>query len=144
MGAQERELTPWASPRHLLGAELRWWRHHRGLSLAELGAKVRVSGAMLGSVEKAERNATAKVITACDTTLATSGALSRLLAYVNSAPAPASARPSATIIIHFGDLVTDGDDSSVVVADGADSGGVGNGEVRQLDDARRRRRPAGR
>src|SRR6266545_3977854 len=37
------ELTPLASPRHFFGAELRYWRQRRGLSLAQLGSAVLVN-----------------------------------------------------------------------------------------------------
>jgi hypothetical protein len=41
------ELTPLASARHFLGAELRHWRCLRGMSLATLGRAVHVTGSLL-------------------------------------------------------------------------------------------------
>src|SRR2546423_3500998 len=44
-----------ASARHFFGAELRYWRNRRGLSLAQLGRAVYVSADLIGKVEKAQR-----------------------------------------------------------------------------------------
>ena len=89
MARPARPLTPFTSPRHFLGAELRWWREHRHLSLADLQRKVHFSEALLTKVEKAERGPSAALITACDTALDAGGALTRLLAFVESYdPAP--------------------------------------------------------
>jgi transcriptional regulator with XRE-family HTH domain len=72
-------LTPNASPRHLLGAELRQWRQARGLSVAQLAGLVYVSRELLQKVETAHRNAGQYLVAACDTVLDTGGALARLL-----------------------------------------------------------------
>jgi transcriptional regulator with XRE-family HTH domain len=72
-------LTPNASPRHLLGAELRRWRQARGLSVAQLAGLVFVSRELLQKVETAQRNGGQDLITACDAVLDTGGALTRLL-----------------------------------------------------------------
>jgi hypothetical protein len=100
-------LTPNASPRHLLGAELRRWRQTRGLSITLLAAQVYVSRELLQKVETAHRNAGADLIAACDTVLNTGGALARLLDFAMHqererarqtkmmAPAPPSPSPPA-------------------------------------------------
>jgi transcriptional regulator with XRE-family HTH domain len=74
-------LTPNASPRHLLGAELRRWRHTRGLSVSQLAAMVYVSRELLQKVESAHRNASADLVAACDLALDTGGVLARLLEF---------------------------------------------------------------
>ena len=63
------ELTPLASARHFLGAELRHWRCLRGMSLATLGRAVHVTGSLLGKVEKADRWPGADLIRRCDKAL---------------------------------------------------------------------------
>jgi len=75
-------LTPHASPRHFLGAELRCWRQHRGLSLMQLGYAVHVSADLLCKVEKATRTPTESLLRRCDEELRTDGALTRLFAFV--------------------------------------------------------------
>ncbi|MEV6925328.1 helix-turn-helix transcriptional regulator [Dactylosporangium sp. NPDC051485] len=79
MGQRPSTLTPNQSPRHLLGAELRRWRELRGLSAARLAERVFASGDLVSKVEKAQRNASAELIAACDVALDTGGALGRLL-----------------------------------------------------------------
>jgi transcriptional regulator with XRE-family HTH domain len=87
-------LTPHASPRHFLGAELRCWRQHRRLSLTQLGHAIHVSADLLCKVEKATRTPTEGLLRRCDEELRTDGALTRLLAFVEhltaaeAAPAP--------------------------------------------------------
>ncbi|WP_271190020.1 helix-turn-helix domain-containing protein [Dactylosporangium matsuzakiense] len=88
-------MTPHASPRQFLGAELRCWREQWGLSLAELAGRVFVSPDMLRKVEKAQRTATPDLLNACDAVLDTGGAFGRLLAYAEHASAPAAALPFA-------------------------------------------------
>lgn len=78
-------LRPHVSPWHFLGAELRWWRIARGMSLTELAHQVPVGEHMLGKIEKAVRVATSPVIDACDLALNTGGVLSRLLAFAENA-----------------------------------------------------------
>ncbi|GAA3298361.1 helix-turn-helix domain-containing protein [Dactylosporangium vinaceum] len=74
-------LTANASPRHLLGAELRHWRQARGLSTSQLAALVFVSRELMQKVETAHRNASADLIAACDRILDTGGSLGRLLEF---------------------------------------------------------------
>lgn len=82
MAPQPAPLTPHASARHFLGAELRRWRELRQLSSAELAGKVFVSRDLIRRVERAQRRASVELITACDDALDTGGALRRLLDYV--------------------------------------------------------------
>jgi hypothetical protein len=72
------ELTPLASARHFLGAELRHWRCLRGMSLATLGRAVHVTGSLLGKVEKADRWPGTDLIRRCDVALDSAGVLYRL------------------------------------------------------------------
>ncbi len=72
------ELTPLASARHFLGAELRHWRCLRGMSLATLGRAVHVTGSLLGKVEKADRWPGADLIRRCDIALDGADVLCRL------------------------------------------------------------------
>lgn len=96
-------LTPHASPRHFLGAELRCWRQLRGLSLAQLASVVFVSPDQLGKIEKADRVPREDVLQRCDIQLDTGGALTRLLAFVEQAavqaPPPQTAAPSIVVTI---------------------------------------------
>jgi hypothetical protein len=140
MARQSRVLTPYVSARHFLGSELRRWRLYRGISLDELGRSIYVSGAQLGMVEKAERRATAALITACDTALDTGGALAHLLGFAeNFAPVadPQRWHPTASVLIQ---VMTDsgraGDDVSLVYPDS----GQGGAHVFRLADVRQRRR----
>ncbi|MDG4749928.1 helix-turn-helix transcriptional regulator [Micromonospora sp. WMMD718] len=94
MGQRPAELTPQASGRHFLGAELRCWRQQRGLSLARLAARVYLSPDLLGRMEKAERAASLDAMVRCDEVLQTGGALARLWRFVNHQKArlPANTR----------------------------------------------------
>lgn len=97
-------LTPHASARHFLGAELRRWRRRRELSVAELARSIYVSRELLQKVETAQRRATADLIRACDTELDTDGALGRLLDFITHAeqavpPAPPPTSPPAQVIV---------------------------------------------
>ncbi len=78
MGQQPRQLDPHASPLAYFGAELRAWRSRRGLSQAQLGQLVHVSGDLLGKVEKAQRRPLPDLIRRLDTALATDGQLTRV------------------------------------------------------------------
>ncbi|GIJ46671.1 transcriptional regulator [Virgisporangium aliadipatigenens] len=88
MGQRPRALAPHASPRQFFGAELRWWREHRGLSQTALGALVHSSGATVGKVEKAARRPTADFAGRADAALRTGGVLARLMALVGAEPRP--------------------------------------------------------
>jgi transcriptional regulator with XRE-family HTH domain len=74
------ELTPLASTRHFFGAELRYWRNRRGLSLAQLGRVVYASADMIGKVEKAQRWPSAALVDQFEAVLDTAGILRRLYA----------------------------------------------------------------
>ncbi len=78
MAQRSAELTPLASPRHFFGAELRYWRQRRGLSLAQLGRAVYASADLIGKVEKAQRWASAALVKRCETVLDSGGVLLRL------------------------------------------------------------------
>lgn len=79
MAQAERELTPYSSPSHFFGAELRHWRRLRGLSQNELGLRVFCSGHLIGRIEKAERRASTDLVARLDSALETGGALGRLV-----------------------------------------------------------------
>jgi hypothetical protein len=83
MAQPPKALTPHASGRHFLGAEIRRWREFRHLTAGELAGKVFASKAMVLKVETADRRASAELIQACDEALDTGGALGRLLDYLN-------------------------------------------------------------
>lgn len=75
-----KQLDPSRSGRHWFGAELRHWRVLRGLSQAQLGARVHVSGDLIGKIEKAVRACSAELARALDEALDTGGVLTRALA----------------------------------------------------------------
>jgi transcriptional regulator with XRE-family HTH domain len=79
-------LTPHASGRHFLGSELRWWRQHKGLTLAQLASAIHVSPDLLTKIEKADRSASEDVLSRCDHALNTGGALGRLRTFVERQP----------------------------------------------------------
>ncbi|MGH2381843.1 MAG: helix-turn-helix domain-containing protein [Candidatus Limnocylindria bacterium] len=78
MGQRPNELTPDASPRHLLGAELRAARLQKNMSLAELGKALHRNASYLAKIERAERAAPADLLKDCDEILQTHGLLERL------------------------------------------------------------------
>jgi transcriptional regulator with XRE-family HTH domain len=78
MGQQPRTLDPHASPLAYFGAELRAWRSRRGLSQAQLGQLVHVSGDLLGKVEKAQRRPLPDLIRRLDAALGAEGQLTRV------------------------------------------------------------------
>jgi transcriptional regulator with XRE-family HTH domain len=83
MGQQPRTLDPHASPLAYFGAELRAWRGRRGLSQAQLGQLVHVSGDLLGKVEKAQRRPLPDLIRRLDTALGADGQLARVAESLN-------------------------------------------------------------
>jgi len=95
-GDRADPLTPNASARHLLGAELRRWRHARGLSAAQLAGLVYASRELLHKIEYGHRNASADLIAACDTALDTGGALGRLLNFAVHQEREAARQTQAT------------------------------------------------
>lgn len=84
MGQPPRDLTPDRDARSFFGAELRHWRELRQLSQDRLGLAVHVSGDTIAKIEKALRWPHDDFAAACDTTLATGGALSRLWTLVDA------------------------------------------------------------
>ncbi len=109
MAQRPAELTPLASPRHFFGAELRYWRQRRGLSLAQLGSAVYASADLIGKVEKAQRWATAALVNRCEAVLDSGGLLPRLHMFAaadrppSRAPSPvddaAGAAPSTPVVV---------------------------------------------
>jgi len=93
MGRHPDSLTPHASPRHFLGAELRHWRETRGWSIVDLARQTNVSTEMVQKVERAERTAKTALIAKCDQKLGTGGALGRLLAFITQMEQAAAAEP---------------------------------------------------
>jgi transcriptional regulator with XRE-family HTH domain len=92
-GRPSRELTPYASVWHRLGAELRSRREHLGLSQAQLGRLIRCSGALVGKIELGGRRASLDTIERADTALRAGGVLTALW---HSATEHDSATASAT------------------------------------------------
>jgi hypothetical protein len=85
------ELTPLASPRHFFGAELRYWRQRRGLSLAQLGSAVYASADLIGKVEKAQRWASGALVNRCEAVLDSGGVLPRLHLFAAAERCPSRA-----------------------------------------------------
>ncbi|MEV6928729.1 helix-turn-helix transcriptional regulator [Dactylosporangium sp. NPDC051485] len=152
MAPRPAALSPYASPRHFLGAELRSWRERRGLSLAELAGRVFVGASLLCKVEKAQRTATAELIGACDAVLDAGGVLVRLLAYAEHlaaepalTPAPSASPPPVPqpppvpeprpVVVRL--TIAAEIDGVPVVGDAADNGG--GARVYSLAGRRRRR-----
>jgi transcriptional regulator with XRE-family HTH domain len=69
-----------ASPRHLFGAMVRYYRTQAGLSRDQLGARVYLTGDMVGRIETGQRTPSGQFIDACEaiTELNTFGALRAL------------------------------------------------------------------
>ncbi|WP_106436159.1 helix-turn-helix domain-containing protein [Streptomyces sp. PsTaAH-124] len=78
MAQKPRELTPWVSPLHNWGYQLRELRNSRGLSLRELSKRSRIDHAHLGRFERAERMADRTQAALLDDALEASGMLLRL------------------------------------------------------------------
>ena len=77
------------SPLHLWGSELRAWRDRRGLSLAELGARIFYNASHLGKFERGERIPPRHVAEACDRALDADGHLLRLWLQIDQDANPA-------------------------------------------------------
>lgn len=88
VGQRPRELTPYASPLHLWGAELRWRRSARGLSLAQLGRVLHCDPSYLAKIERAQRRPPRDVVAAADRALDAGGALVRLHAMATAGQPP--------------------------------------------------------
>ncbi|MFF7982209.1 helix-turn-helix domain-containing protein [Streptomyces sp. NPDC007901] len=75
--AGPRDLDPSSSPRALLGAELRHARERKGLSQAELGQRVFVSGSFIGQLEAGTRRMQPDISRLLDDVLQTGGFFAR-------------------------------------------------------------------
>ncbi|MFI9027637.1 helix-turn-helix domain-containing protein [Streptomyces sp. NPDC053560] len=71
-------LDPGASPLHFFGAEVRRLREEAGLTLAQLGEIVYLTGSMLGQIETATKTPKDEHIPRIDAALGADGALVRL------------------------------------------------------------------
>lgn len=80
MGQLPRILDPSASARARFGAHLRSWRERSGLSQAELGRLVHVSGDLIGKLEKAQRRPLPDLVSQLDQVLAAAGGLQEAFA----------------------------------------------------------------
>ncbi|MBI1758776.1 MAG: helix-turn-helix domain-containing protein [Actinobacteria bacterium] len=78
MGQRPRVLRPYDSPEAYFGAQVRAWRVRRGLSQADLGRLVHVSGDLVAKVEKAQRRVHADLVTGLDVALGGDGSLAGL------------------------------------------------------------------
>ncbi|NUT34371.1 MAG: helix-turn-helix domain-containing protein [Hamadaea sp.] len=78
MAAPLAPLTPHASARHFLGAELRHRRLRAGLSMNQLAPLVLASPDLLAKVERAVRFPSEDLVTRCDHELGADGYLIRL------------------------------------------------------------------
>ncbi|MFD9317191.1 helix-turn-helix domain-containing protein [Streptomyces sp. NPDC060053] len=72
-----KDLDPSSSPRALLGAELRHARERKGLSQAELGEPLFVSGSFIGQLEAGTRRMQLEYAVQIDEILGTGGFLAR-------------------------------------------------------------------
>ena len=96
MAQSPRTLTPYASPRHFLGAELRYWRQLRGMSVAQLARAIYASADLLCKIEKADRVPSEAVIRCCDNALNAGGTLVRLFGFMEHVAATALPAPLAS------------------------------------------------
>lgn len=80
MAQRPAELTPLASTRHFFGAQLRYWRQRRRLSLAQLGKAVYASADLIGKIEKAQRWPSVALVEECEAVLDSGGVLPQLYA----------------------------------------------------------------
>ncbi|CAM5540441.1 helix-turn-helix domain-containing protein [Streptomyces abikoensis] len=78
MGQRPNELTPYASPQHYLGAEMRSRRNECGLSLAKLQARIRYDYSYMARAERGDQAASAALVEAYDQALKAGGALIQL------------------------------------------------------------------
>ncbi|GLV86571.1 hypothetical protein Slala03_62600 [Streptomyces lavendulae subsp. lavendulae] len=82
MGQRPNDLTPHASPQHYLGAEMRAWRTHWGLSLGKLSGSILFNSSYMARVERGGQAASADLVRAYDDALGASGSLVRLHASI--------------------------------------------------------------
>jgi transcriptional regulator with XRE-family HTH domain len=79
MPQQPRHLDPWVSSIAYFGAELRAQRTRNGMSQAELGRVVHISGDLIAKIEKGQRRPGTDLIHRLDRTLSARGSLARLI-----------------------------------------------------------------
>ncbi|MEU9505981.1 helix-turn-helix transcriptional regulator [Micromonospora sp. NPDC048170] len=96
MGQTPRTLKPSASERHFFGAELRRFREQANLSQARLGSMICFSADLVRRVETADRFPSRQLVQACDTALATGGALMRLLPLLETKRGPGRSAAAST------------------------------------------------
>jgi transcriptional regulator with XRE-family HTH domain len=99
-----RELTPYRSPAHYFGAELRRLRMAAGLSQNRLGHEINYSGALIGKIEKGERWPQPDLVRRCDETLGAQGDLlatfaGQLRPLGDTSPSPTTGR--ARVLDHL-------------------------------------------
>ncbi|NGO67919.1 helix-turn-helix domain-containing protein [Streptomyces boncukensis] len=95
--ANRKKLDPGASPLHYFGAELRWWRERAGLTLDGLGARVFVTGSLIGQFETAVKVPTDEHVPRLDEAVGASGALMRAWELVRRQPLPYRLRKVAEL-----------------------------------------------
>lgn len=93
MAQRPAELTPLVSAQHFFGAELRHWRQHRGLSIADLARSVFASPDLIGKVEKARRWPRQELVDRCEAVLDSGGLLRRLYALALAERSPETGDP---------------------------------------------------
>ncbi|MGY4977661.1 helix-turn-helix domain-containing protein [Streptomyces sp. 900105755] len=113
--AAPKDLDPSSSPRALLGAELRHARERRGLSQAELGRMLFVSGSFIGQLEAGTRRMLPDIARMLDEVLETEGFFSRnckaaatTLKYQEHFEVAAEAEAQATTIRQYAPLLIPG------------------------------------
>ncbi|MCT2589195.1 helix-turn-helix domain-containing protein [Streptomyces sp. N2-109] len=94
MGQKPRILTPHAGPDHYLGAEMRDWRTHRGLSLSKLGTRINFSPSYMARAERGDQAASADLISAYDHALRAEGTLVRKYRRLHETAQP---RPASSV-----------------------------------------------
>ncbi|MFE6630295.1 helix-turn-helix domain-containing protein [Streptomyces rochei] len=93
MAQKPRELTPWVSPLHNWGYELRELRNLRRLSLRALAKRAMVDHSHLGRFERAERMATRAQAAQLDSALGANGMLLRLWERIGDEPGHVANQP---------------------------------------------------
>ncbi|MFK0112883.1 Scr1 family TA system antitoxin-like transcriptional regulator [Streptomyces sp. NPDC091217] len=112
--AGPRDLDPSSSPRALLGAELRHARERKGLSQAELGQRVFVSGSFIGQLEAGTRRMQPDHARMLDEALETNGFFMRNCKaagkskYLEHFEVVAEAEAQATALREYGALLIPG------------------------------------
>lgn len=84
MPQPQRPLDPLRDPESMFGAELRHLRERAGLPQSQVGARVHVSGSLIGKIEKAERQCDRSLALLLDEVLGADGSLERLWLYLFS------------------------------------------------------------